>query len=407
MAQPGRPRQVSPNDPASGANQAQMRAYNERLVLSLVRWHDGLSKADIARRCGLSAQTVTVIMRALESEELLIRGALQRGRVGQPSTPMLLNPEGAYGIGLRVERWGCDLSLVDFTGAMRAQRSRTYAYPTPALVESSLREELPALLAAVPEGHQSRIAGLGVAMPFDLWRWEEPLGAAPGAMADWQDYNVAEALGRITDLPVYVQNDCTAACGAELLFGKGRMQSSFAYFHIGYFLGGGIVQNGAIYFGPSGNAGALGTIRVPGPDGRPAPLLDLVSLHALEAAAIEAGWETAEFWQAQRPWSELGPALDAWIERAAAHLATAALTACSIVDFEAVFIDGTLCPEIRTRLVAATKAHLAGADMSGITPFTLSAGSLGCEAQIRGAACLPLLGRYLINGGAMFRRSAA
>ena len=54
-----------------GSNQAGMRAHNERLVLSLVRRHGALAKSDIARITGLSAQTVSVIMRALESDGLL------------------------------------------------------------------------------------------------------------------------------------------------------------------------------------------------------------------------------------------------------------------------------------------------------------------------------------------------
>ena len=85
-------------DPSGGSNQVRVRAYNERLVMSLVRRHGALSKAEIARRSGLSAQTVTVIMRALEADGLLIRGEPTRGRVGQPSTPMRLTyAEGAPG----------------------------------------------------------------------------------------------------------------------------------------------------------------------------------------------------------------------------------------------------------------------------------------------------------------------
>src|SRR5436190_20023722 len=81
-------------DPMGGANQTRVRAYNERLVLSLVRRHGSLSKAEIARRTGLSAQTVSVIMRSLEHDGLLTRGDPQRGKVGQPSIPMSLNPDG-------------------------------------------------------------------------------------------------------------------------------------------------------------------------------------------------------------------------------------------------------------------------------------------------------------------------
>ena len=74
-----------------GSNQAGMRAYNERLVLSLVRRQGGLAKAEIARSTGLSAQTVSVIMRGLEEDGLLARGTPIKGRVGQPSVPMHLS----------------------------------------------------------------------------------------------------------------------------------------------------------------------------------------------------------------------------------------------------------------------------------------------------------------------------
>ncbi len=79
---------------ARGSNQTAVRAYNERLVLSLVRRHGSMAKVDIARSTGLSAQTVSVIMRSLENDGLLVRGEPKKGRVGQPSVPLSLNPEG-------------------------------------------------------------------------------------------------------------------------------------------------------------------------------------------------------------------------------------------------------------------------------------------------------------------------
>lgn len=84
-----------------GTNQSGMRARNERLVLSLVRRHQALAKSEIARMTGLSAQTVSVIMRLLEKDGLLLRGEPVRGKVGQPSVPMRLNPDGAFSLGSR------------------------------------------------------------------------------------------------------------------------------------------------------------------------------------------------------------------------------------------------------------------------------------------------------------------
>src|SRR6478735_4019316 len=125
------PAQLPILSPAGGANQIRVRAYNERLVLSLVRLYGSQSKADIARRTGLSAQTVSVIMRALEKEGLLSRGEPVRGRVGQPSIPMRLNADAVYSFGVKMGRRSADLVLMDFVGNIRLQLHQTYAYPLP------------------------------------------------------------------------------------------------------------------------------------------------------------------------------------------------------------------------------------------------------------------------------------
>src|ERR1700733_2804025 len=93
----------------AGANQAGVRLYNERLLLSLVRRFGPLSKIEVARLTGLSVQSTSAIMNRLQAEGLLKREAPLRGRVGQPTIPMSIDPEGAYSFGLKVGRRSCDL----------------------------------------------------------------------------------------------------------------------------------------------------------------------------------------------------------------------------------------------------------------------------------------------------------
>jgi len=108
-----------------GTNQAGVRLYNERLILSLIRRHRSLAKVEIARLTGLSTQTTTVIINRLEADGLLIPGEPQRGRVGQPSVPYSLNPDGAFGLGLMIGRRSSDLVLMDFTaGISRSAKAR-------------------------------------------------------------------------------------------------------------------------------------------------------------------------------------------------------------------------------------------------------------------------------------------
>ncbi|MEO8244722.1 MAG: winged helix-turn-helix transcriptional regulator, partial [bacterium] len=163
----------APADPAAlrGTNQSGMRDYNERLVLSLVRHYGALAKSDIARMTGLSAQTTSVIMRALEQDGLLRRGEPVRGKIGQPSVPMSLDPDGAFFLGLKIGRRSTDLVIVDFLGNVRATHRRVYRYPTPGAVVGFVAEALPGLMQALTPDQRNRISGMGVAMPFQLWNW--------------------------------------------------------------------------------------------------------------------------------------------------------------------------------------------------------------------------------------------
>ena len=257
-----------------GTNQSGMRDYNERLVLSLVRQHSALAKTDIARMTGLSAQTVSVIMRALEQDGLLLRGAPVRGKIGQPSIPMSLAADGAFFLGLKIGRRSADLVMIDFLGEVRSTHRRVYRYPTPDAVVEFVAETLPSVLRLLTPAQRERVGGLGVAMPFQLWNWVQALGAPQTAMDAWRDRDIQAELATVTGLPVYVQNDATSACGAELVFGAGERPKDFLYFYFGTFIGGGLVLNGQLFLGRTGNAAGVGALAVTGPGGQMRWLFD-------------------------------------------------------------------------------------------------------------------------------------
>ena len=106
-------------DRASGLNALSVRSYNERLVLSLLLQNEGISRMEIGEKTGLSAQTASVIVRSLEQEGLVSQGEAQRGRVGPPTIPLSLNPEGAYAVGVGFSRHRIDIALIDFIGTVR------------------------------------------------------------------------------------------------------------------------------------------------------------------------------------------------------------------------------------------------------------------------------------------------
>ena len=386
-----------------GTNQSGMRAQNERLVLSLVRQHGALAKSDIARITGLSAQTVSVIMRALEQDGLLQRGAPLRGKIGQPSVPMSLAPEGAFFLGLKIGRRSADLTLIDFLGGVRATRRQVYRYPTPGGVVAFVRGALPALVEALPPGLRDRIGGMGVAMPFQLWNWVQALGAPQSEMDAWRDRDIQAELAAISGIPVYVQNDATSACGAELVFGTGERPSDFLYFYFGTFIGGGLVLNGQLFLGRTGNAAGVGPVPVPGPDGRMQRLIDVASLSVLADAMEAAGENSDPLWADPDHWQVSPRVLSDWMDSAAEGLASAILSAVALLELEAVLIDGWRPVSGRAEVTRRTAAALLRLDLSGVTAPMVREGTVGAQARSLGAAAIPLSQRYLIDQNAALR----
>jgi predicted NBD/HSP70 family sugar kinase len=386
-----------------GTNQSGMRAHNERLVLTLVRGQGALAKTDIARQTGLSAQTVSVIMRQLEQDGLLLRGEPIRGRIGQPSVPMSLNPEGAFFLGLKVGRRSADLILTDFLGRILGAQRRVYRYPTPAAVVDFVAEAWPALAAGLPEAKRERITGMGVAIPFQLWNWVAILGAPQAEMDAWRSRDLGPELAALTGLPVYVQNDATSACGAELVFGTGERPKDFLYFYFGTFIGGGLVMNGQLFLGRSGNAAGVGPMQVTGPDGRPHRLLDLASMSVLAEAMERAGEPSDHLWEQCARWEVSEPVLSAWIDGAARALAQATLAAAALIEIEAVVIDGWMPAAIRAEITRRTAAEFHQLDLAGIAAPAIREGTVGPDARALGAAAIPLSQRYLIDQNAPAR----
>lgn len=389
-------REDSPAPVFRGTNQAGMRAANERLVLSLVRDAGALSKTEIARLTGLSTQTISVIMRALERDALLQRGEPQRGRVGQPSVPLSLDPDGAFFIGAKIGRRSLEVVLVDFTGNLRHRSSTAYAYPTPDRTITLILEAV-AASQAILGPMAPRIAGLGLAMPFELWTWAEEIGAPSDDMSSWRDVDIRTEVAARLPFPVYMQNDATAACGAELAFGSHAGLQDFLYVYIGAFIGGGLVVDGALFVGRTGNAAALGSMPVPDGAGGTVQLLERASLVILERRLRARGQSAEALFDMRSDWAELQPEVDRWIAGAAAGIAQAVASALALIDFEAVVIDGAMPSEVRDRLVAATDVALNRLDLAGLQRPTLRPGTIGPIARALGGASLPLFERYLIG----------
>lgn len=386
-----------------GSNQVGMRAYNERLVLSLIRQFGPMPKVAISQVTGLSPQAVSIIMRALEADGLLLKGEPLRGRIGQPSVPLCLDPDGAFFFGLKVGRRSAELVLTDFLGRARFRDEKSYLYPTPDEVVDFAKDAIATGLAHLPVDLACRVAGMGIALPFGLWEWEAALGDGAEGLEAWRTRDLQSELAEVQDFPVFLCNDASAACGAELVFGDQDKPRDFLYFYVGFFVGGGLVIDNALYTGRSGNAAALGSTPIQAADGRVCQLVDVASLATLESMLIAQGHDAALFWGRADGWSLPPVVLEAWLDQAAQGLAQAIVSATCLIDIDTVLIDGAIPAQVRADLVARTARYLGKAIVPGIVLPAVREGMIGAAARSLGAASLPLSERFLVDRRAFLK----
>jgi predicted NBD/HSP70 family sugar kinase len=183
------------------------------------------------------------------------------------------------------------------------------------------------------------------------------------------------------------------------MLGHGAVYSEFLYMFVGLFASGGVVLNGSLYPGVTGNAGAVGSMPVPGRNGSVGRLLDRASIIRLERDIAAAGEDPLKLYQTRGDWSliENEALIENWIKDAANSLAYAVAAACCVIDFPTVVIDGSFQEQTCIALCEAVRRELQEQNISGIQVPDIVQGRVGSGARSVGAACLPLYERYLLD----------
>ena len=384
--------------PPRGSSQGGVRQYNERVVLEAVRLHGALPAADIARQTQLTAQTVSMIAKRLLDDGLLVKGAPQRGKVGQPSVPLSLNPDGAFAIGIKVGRRSLDTLLVDFTGARRQRWTLDYRHADPDEVLGEIAQRLKDIRRKLTPAQRERVQGVGIAAPLSMGGWQQLLGVPARSAEKWQRIDLAGEVAARTELPVTLVKDTAAACVAELVAGRGRGVKSFLYVFVDTFIGGGLVLDGHLRAGRSGNAGAVGSLPLwlarGERDNPPAQLLSVASLLNLEQLYGGAGLDVAaanDERALHAPWRKHTAR---WLADAAAAVAQAVNCAACLLDLDGVILDGSFARELQAALIEETEGALARYSWEGVSRPQLLPGSIGSDARALGGALLPLYANF-------------
>ena len=324
-----------------------------------------------------------------------------KGKIGQPSTPYSLDPEGANSIGVKVGRRSLEVASMSFDYQIIERIVRRYDFPHLTTIRNDILACIAEIFAAMTAAKRAKVVGIGIALPDDLSAWETTVGAPKGAMADWKDADLAAELTAKFDLPVSRLNDASAACLAEIALGNPENHSSFVYFYVGTFIGGGVCLAGQLYGGQHDRAGAMASLPTAAVSrGVASQLLEGASLHYLEEAARDAGIVEDCFYQSAPLDTVLQwQSFENWVETAASQIAFAVVSAQAFLDPDAIIVDSSLTPELTSVLIAAIrKATQSKYDNRGLDIINIVSGSIGIAARAIGSGIVPFQAEFALDG---------
>ncbi len=383
---------IRPIRATSGTNHEGTSAHNRRVIIDALRLNGALSRADLARATRLTKQTVSNIIEELEHDGLVTsRETVRRGR-GQPSTPYSLVPEGAFAIGLQIDRHITRAIAVDLVGNVLIRKEANLpaggpATGTPVVLQlvEDVRSELKQSVAQA----EKRLVGLGAAMPgpFGI---EQDDADNPWMMGAWQRFPLLETLSAGTGLNVTLQNDAAACATAERMVGAAHGLDHAVCLYVGYGIGAGLILGGELYSGAHGNAGEIGMALLTS-GGKQTQLEHRASLASLYDHLGVDPMAPDLYSLIDKRAAAGDPDILAWIERAAVDLRWSMQLIETIFDPQTVILCGGAPVALATRLIAAMQPLLpSNADRPDRLLPRLQLGMTDPWAVARGAAAEPI-----------------
>jgi predicted NBD/HSP70 family sugar kinase len=241
-----------------------LREFNRLRIVDFLRTNGTASRAELARRTGLSRSTVSTLVADLQRRGLVVERAGQFAGEGQPGRPaalLELDPSAAAAVGVDFDHDKVRVAVSDLSRSVLAEESAPYDVDHDAQGALDLAAEVVERMVDQVDLDRDRLLGVGIALagPIDHDKGAlHPSDVLPG----WADIDAADELEQRLTTPCYVDNDANLGALAEVTLGAGRNARFAAYVSISSGIGAGIIVDGRPYRGHNGTAGEIGHVVV-------------------------------------------------------------------------------------------------------------------------------------------------
>ncbi|NPV55004.1 MAG: ROK family transcriptional regulator [Firmicutes bacterium] len=261
-----------------------MKELNQSMILELIREHECISRADIAKELKLSPPTVSKIVNQLVADGWVDEIGAGESSGGRKPFLIKFNPRKHYAIGAYVGAGQIIVGLADLDGRIYVRRSasrapggpggapsggatvcgREQAAPAPGPGQAAILDTLIRLIEEVIEEARidsSKVCGIGVAV-CGITRVENGTVVRARHLPGWDNFPVRAVLEERFGVPVVADNDVYLAVLGESWRGAGKGVRDLVLVTLGQGVGCGIIINGKVYRGSTGAAGEIGDMIV-------------------------------------------------------------------------------------------------------------------------------------------------
>lgn len=239
-----------------GKNTANLQDSNLRLLLELLRTHEGMTRQDLVDKTSLSPSGVSKLVAFLIEKGLVVEDVPIARNKGRRAISLKLNENSIFVIGVRLARNYIKCGLFNLKGDLlfdlyRETSSKHLAETTKALVD---------LIGATLEKAQEKgaaVYGIGISAPGPLFSSDGRL-VLTSNYPEWQGFSVKKFVEEQFGLRTIVEHDANVSVLAEKWYGKGKNCDNLIYVVADRGVGAGVYNGQEVYTGHQNVAGEIG-----------------------------------------------------------------------------------------------------------------------------------------------------
>ena len=373
-------------------SQSSLHRANLERVIRAVRAAGSLTQADIARTTGLSAATVSNIVRELKELGTVEVRSTSAG--GRRARSVSLSSDAGIVVGVDFGHSHLRVAVGNLAHQVLAEEAEPVDVDASAEQGFDRAEKLVERLLTVAGVDRAKIIGIGLGVPGPIDMTSGTIGST-AILPGWRGTNPREELAARTGVPVHVDNDANLGALGESVWGSGRGAGDLAYIKVASGVGAGLVINGRIYRGSGGTAGEIGhiTLDESGPvcrcGNRGCLETFTAARHVLPLLTPIHGPELT-MRRVVRLAREGDPGCRRVIADVGRHVGTAVAQLCNVLNLNRVVLGGDVAEAGEIALGPIRDSVGRYAIPSAARQLTVAAGALGGRAEVLGALALVL-----------------